>query len=73
MPKLQDEDTEVIEEAFHLLRTRGDSVWPGWSDVWVPLIYKKKNIEYKKYLLPYGLYNIGKGFGGMDILTLKGK
>ncbi len=29
--------------------------------------------EYNKYLLPYGLYNIGKGFGGMDILTLKRK
>jgi len=27
--------------------------------------------SYKKHLLPYGLYNIGKGFGGMDILTLK--
>jgi len=26
-----------------------------------------------KYLLPYGLYDIGKGFGGMDILTLKRK
>ncbi len=28
---------------------------------------------YNKHLLPYGLYNIGKGFGGMDILTLKRK
>ncbi len=28
---------------------------------------------YKKLLLPYGLYSIGKGFGGMDILTLKRK
>jgi carboxypeptidase Q len=28
---------------------------------------------YKKQLLPYGLYNIDKGFGGMDILTLKKK
>ncbi len=26
---------------------------------------------YTDLLLPYGLYNIGKGFGGMDILTLK--
>jgi len=26
--------------------------------------------DYRKYLLPYGLYDIGKGFGGMDILTL---
>ncbi len=29
--------------------------------------------DYKKHLLPYGLYDIGKGFGGMDILTLKRK
>ena len=28
---------------------------------------------YKKHLLPYGIYNIGKGFGGMDILILKRK
>ncbi len=29
--------------------------------------------SYKNLLLPYGLYNIGKGFGGMDILMLKRK
>ncbi len=29
--------------------------------------------SFDKHLLPYGLYNIGKGFGGMDILTLKRK
>ena len=28
---------------------------------------------YREHLLPYGIYNIGKGFGGMDILTLKKK
>ena len=28
---------------------------------------------YKNLLLPYGLYDIDKGFGGMDILTLKRK
>lgn len=29
--------------------------------------------SYKNLLLPYGLYNIGKGFGCMDILMLKRK
>ena len=36
-----------------------------------PIINQIK--AYKEYLLPYGIYNIDKGFGGMDILTLKRK
>ncbi len=46
IPTLQKEDIEVIKEAYNLLKTKGDKVWKGWSDINIPFIYKKNNYQY---------------------------
>jgi hypothetical protein len=46
IPKLRHEDVEVITEAYHLWKTKGDKVWEGWSEIKMPFIYKKEHYEY---------------------------
>ena len=46
IPKLQQEDVEVITEAFNLWKTKGEQVWEGWTKINIPFIYRKKNYEY---------------------------
>ncbi len=47
IPKLQQEDVEVIKEAFNLWKTKGEEVWKGWTKIHMPFIYRKKNFEYR--------------------------
>jgi len=46
IPELQKEDIEVLSEAFNLLKTQGNKVWPEWSELSIPFIYKKEKFEY---------------------------
>ncbi|UBM63405.1 hypothetical protein LA303_05420 [Candidatus Sulfidibacterium hydrothermale] len=47
VPKLAPTDIEVISEAYHLWKTKGDNVWPGWTKINMPFVYKKKHFEYR--------------------------
>ncbi len=46
IPKLQQEDIEVITEAYNLWKTKGENIWKGWTQINMPFIYKKKRFEY---------------------------
>lgn len=45
-PPLPRQDAVLIDETYHLWRTLGEKLWPGWTEVPMPLIYVTENYEY---------------------------
>lgn len=46
MPKISFEDKVKIKEAFHLVKSAGDTVWDGWSELTIPIVFVEENYEY---------------------------
>ncbi len=44
--QLSDSDTILINEAYHLWQTLGGSVWTGWTEISVPILYITQEHEY---------------------------
>jgi len=45
-PRLTEEERALIAEAYHLWKTLGEKLWPGWTDIQAPLLYITKDYEY---------------------------
>ncbi len=43
---LSQRDTAVLGEAYHLVSTLGDELWPGWSAVDLPVVYVSDDNEF---------------------------
>jgi len=71
IPKLQKEDVEVLSEAYNLLMTQGNKVWPGWSETSIPFIYKKEKFEY--WINFPDTYAEGKFVGELGNMKIYGK
>jgi len=44
--QLRAQDAVRIAEAFNLLRSLGEKIWPGWTEVSMPLLYITPDYEY---------------------------
>jgi hypothetical protein len=45
-PELSREDEVRIAEAYNLWKSVGDSIWPGWTNVPMPMLYITPDYEY---------------------------
>ncbi len=43
---LPDRDASMIAEAYHLWESLGETVWPGWTTIEMPIIYIRSDFEY---------------------------
>jgi len=43
---LNNDDVEILTEAYNLWKTKGEEIWTGWTRVDIPFIYRKENSEY---------------------------
>jgi peroxiredoxin len=46
LPQLPLQDTVRIAEAYNLWKSLGERIWPGWTDVAMPLLYITPDYEY---------------------------
>lgn len=43
---LSERDAAILEEAYHVWRTLGEEVWPGWTAVDMPVLYVTESVEF---------------------------